>query len=106
MNTRQEQVRDKVRNLVATGVAILVFGPLVLALAGNIVKWLWNWLVPPLFGLPALTFWQAAGLLALCRILFGGNGVMGGRRSPEERARFRRGWNRRFGLDEKDEVPL
>jgi hypothetical protein len=35
---------------------------------------LWNWLLPPLFGWRQITFWQALGILALCRILFGGFG--------------------------------
>jgi len=32
---------------------------------------LWNWLMPSLFGLGVITFWQAAGLLILIRILIG-----------------------------------
>ena len=47
-------------------------------LGGEIVMLLWNWLLPPLFGWRTLTFWQALGLLALCRILFGGWGGSGG----------------------------
>jgi hypothetical protein len=39
---------------------------------GTLVQWLWNWLMPDLFGWRQVTFWQALGLLALCRILFGG----------------------------------
>ena len=46
---------------------------------------LWNWLLPALFGWPQITFWQALGLLALCRILFGGSAA---RRPP--RTHFRR----------------
>ena len=34
------------------------------------IQWLWNWLCPVLFGLPAITFWQALGLFALLRCLF------------------------------------
>lgn len=34
------------------------------------VMWLWNWLVPELFGLKSITFWQAFGLLVLCGSLF------------------------------------
>jgi hypothetical protein len=45
-------------------------------LGGKVVEWLWNWLMPALFGLHTVTFWQAIGLLALCRVLFGGNGLM------------------------------
>jgi hypothetical protein len=68
-------------------------------IGGAIVQWLWNWLVPPVFGWPEVTFWQALGLLALCRILFGGSGFMSGRHfrfgprmepmTDEERERFR-----------------
>ena len=76
--------------------------PLFLFIGGEVVMHLWNWLLPPLFGWRLLTFWQALGLLALCRILFGGlgHGGPGGHRrhwrgrcggwSPEEREKFRR----------------
>ena len=40
-----------------------------LLLAGPVYL-LWNWLMPELFGLPTLTFWQALGLLALTNCLF------------------------------------
>ena len=60
---------------------------------------------PALFGWRQITFWQALGLLALCRILFGGLAAMavavqisaGECRSdgsvclPEERQKFRQG---------------
>lgn len=32
--------------------------------------WLWDWLMPTLFSLPTITFWQACGLNLLCNILF------------------------------------
>src|SRR5262245_21764915 len=54
------------------GMALFVF------IGGEVVKLLWNWVAPPLFGLPVLGFWQALALLALCRILFGGFGFHGG----------------------------
>jgi hypothetical protein len=50
------------------GIALFSF------LGGEIVKLLWNWLTPDLFGWREITFWQAFGLLALCRILFGSHG--------------------------------
>ena len=58
---------------------------------GEVVMRLWNWLLPPLFGWRMLTFWQALGLLALCRILFGGLGHGGprGPRGPRFRGRCR-----------------
>jgi hypothetical protein len=43
------------------------------SLLGLIVRELWNWLIPEIFpGAHAVTYWQAIGLLLLCRILFGG----------------------------------
>ena len=37
-----------------------------------VVMLLWNALMPPLFALPVLNYWQAAGLMLLARLLFGG----------------------------------
>ena len=78
---------------------------LVTFVGGQLVMRLWNWLLPPLFGVPEVSFWQAVGLLALSRILFGGLG-MGGRGgskhenfTPEERERFRQRIRERFDTD-------
>ena len=57
-------------------------------IGGVVVRQLWNWLLPSLFGWPQIGFWQALGLLALCRILFGGLGLHG---SPRSRIRHRIG---------------
>jgi hypothetical protein len=72
-------------------------------LGGEIVKLLWNWLAPALFGWRQINFWQGLGLLALCRVLFGGHGILGSNRhgmrhrlserwermTPEEREKLR-----------------
>jgi hypothetical protein len=47
-------------------------------LVGFPVKWLWNWLLPTLFNFPKIGFWQAVGVVFLCRCLFGG-GLSGGK---------------------------
>jgi uncharacterized membrane protein len=83
--------------VVAAPVMIAIF----VAVGGGIVMLLWNWLLPPLFGWPLITVWQGFGLLALCRILFGGFGRGGcGRHSkrmtPEDRERFRQRMRERF----------
>ena len=72
-------------------------------IGGLVVQQLWNWLTPVLFGWHQVTFWQALGLLALCRILFGGFGRgmhhAGSRhRSSEDKERFRQAIRMRFGL--------
>jgi len=49
------------------GVIIAAAMALILGFA---VMWLWNWLMPPIFGLTTITFWQAWGLVVLSHILF------------------------------------
>ncbi len=44
----------------------------VLALTAGLVMVLWNLVVPELVELPALSYWQAATLLVLARLLLGG----------------------------------
>ena len=61
-------------------------------IGGEVVMLLWNWLAPTLFGLQQITFWQALGLLVLCRILFGGFGLGGGSPRSNSRRRLRERW--------------
>ena len=94
---------------------------LFIAIGGEVVMQLWNWLLPPLFGWRQITFWQALGILLLSRILIGGFGCHGSGRSnvrrrvadrladrmgdrwdamtPEERERFRQRIRERCGFD-------
>ncbi|MEI7830401.1 MAG: hypothetical protein WCI31_11555 [Prolixibacteraceae bacterium] len=39
---------------------------------GSAVMLLWNNLLPAVFGIGTITFWQAIGILVLSKILFGG----------------------------------
>jgi hypothetical protein len=41
------------------------------ALAGWVVRLLWNWLMPAVFGLPQVTYWQALGIFILAHLLLG-----------------------------------
>ena len=65
-------MRPKVKKMIFIVPAAIVGIALFIFLGGWIVMHLWNWLLPPLFGWRMITFWQALGLLVLCRILFGG----------------------------------
>src|SRR5438105_15837915 len=82
----------------------IVAGIVFIIVGSEIVLHLWNWLLPSLFGLRTITFWQALGILVLSRILFGGCGFRGASRrshwrhrmeercknmTPEEREKFR-----------------
>jgi len=52
------------------GIGFVILGIGFLALCGWVVMLLWNWLMPDIFGLKPLNYWQAWGLLILCSILF------------------------------------
>ena len=58
---------------VASIAAAAIFVPAFLALFAAVTMWLWNWLMPVIFKLPVITFWQAVGLLILSHILFKGS---------------------------------
>ena len=102
-------MKPRLRKLLWIGPAAIVGMAVFIAIGGGIVMALWNWLLPPLFGWREVTFWQAIGLLALCRILFGGlgHGSRGPRRykgerfkdmTPEERDRLRQALRDGAGL--------
>ena len=105
MNTRMSSKRKGKKIFIA--LAMVVFFFLIIAL----LQYLWNELMTDIFGLKAITFWQAFGLFVLSKILFGrGFGKTGGgfrqkfRRNgldrtditEEERERLREEWKRRF----------
>jgi hypothetical protein len=91
------------------GVAVTVFSFLVMGL--------WNVLMPGIFAVRMISFWQALGLLVLCKILFGGFRPFSGgsprwrRRmmerweemTPEEREKFKQGM--RCGRGRNVETP-
>jgi hypothetical protein len=66
--------------ILGVGVAILV---------GFIVMWLWNGLMPKLFNLPAISYWQGIGLAILARLLFGGVGGGNGGDSKSKKRKQR-----------------
>jgi predicted membrane chloride channel (bestrophin family) len=81
------------RNWAATVVKAVVTGMVAIALFGLVVMSLWNWLMPAIFGLRMISFWQALGLVFLSKILFTGfHGRMGGRRQWLRRMQER--WGR------------
>ncbi len=91
---------------------LIVFAGLVLG-----VRELWNWLMPDIFGLRTITYWQALGLMVLSWFLF--RGFRGpsighgpwrhdlrkrwGRMTPAEREEFVKGLNSRCARAESPE---
>jgi hypothetical protein len=64
-------------------IVAMVLGGLIIAalfafLFGWLVMLLWNWLMPAIFGLPSITYWQGWGLVLLSHILLKGGWGHGG----------------------------
>ncbi len=53
--------------LIIGGIALAIVAAFIF---GYIVMILWNWLMPDIFNLPEITFWQGWGLVLLSHILF------------------------------------
>lgn len=86
---------------------MVIFGLLMVLLVGVVTQFLWNFVMPYIFGLPSISFWQALALFLLAKVIFGfggGGKKWGGYRnhqmkrqwaerysklSPEERAKFK-----------------
>lgn len=86
----------------------VVFAVFFAFLFGIVVKLLWNWLMPALFGLGVISFWQAFGIVLLAKILFGGHGH-GSSIHEKRHERYLRGKFRKLtgvGEDEPDVDPL
>ncbi len=92
---------------------------------GYLTMYLWNWLMPGIFGLKTITYCQGFGLLILGKLLFGGfhggkgrgcASCCGGGRgrwktrwsekwsamTPEEREKFKKGFGGKCGFPEED----
>ena len=65
----------------------LVMGAVGLLTVTFLMQLTWNFILPVLFGLPPITYWQALGLIVLLRLTAG---VLGFTRRPPKRAGFMR----------------
>jgi hypothetical protein len=57
---------DKIIYVVIVG----ILGALIMTVFSYPTMYLWNLLMPDIFGLPTITFWQALGLMVLSTLLF------------------------------------
>jgi hypothetical protein len=101
---------------VVRAIKIAFFAILAVGVVSFVVMSLWNALMPGIFAVKTITFWQALGLLVLSKLLFGGFRPSGGgsrhwrrrmaerweQMTPEEREKFRQGmrYGFRCGSDE------
>ena len=90
MTFEREVTRSVTERVTRVVMLILIFVPVAIFGFGGAVYFLWNWLMPSLFHLPAVSFWQAVGILCLSWLLFGGL------RGSGPRSGYRRSWRRRM----------
>lgn len=76
----------KVGRIIVMSIFGVIFAALFALLFGWVVMLLWNWLMPGIFGIKALSYWQAFGVTVLAKVLFGCSFHGGHRGHP----RFRR----------------
>jgi hypothetical protein len=98
---------------------IALLASFAVAAVSLIVMSLWNAVMPGLFAVRTISFWQALGLLVLSKILFGGfrpnsgGGPRWRRRlqdrweqmTPEEREKFQQGIRHGCGSRQRAEAP-
>lgn len=86
----ERSVEQKIKKVVTVifWVILGAIGISLLALLfGYVVMLLWNWLMPDIFGLGVITFWQAVGIVVLAKLLFGGVGGGGGKGRSKGRSK-------------------
>jgi Ca2+/H+ antiporter, TMEM165/GDT1 family len=111
MNLPKNEDRNMKPNRILRVLKFVVIAVVAFSVFGFLIMSLWNWLMPGIFGLHLIGFWQAVGILVLSKILFGGfrprfgPGMHWRRRmmarweqmTPEEREKFREGLRSRCG---------
>ena len=70
----------------------IAIGIVAIAVFVLVVMLLWNWLLPSIFGIAAINYWQALGILVLSKILFGGFGKRHIGNKHEYHNRLREKW--------------
>lgn len=77
----------------------VIFAILFALVFGLIVKWLWNYLMPDLFGLARINYLQAFAMVVLAKLLFGAFGHHPPGHPGHRHPPFMR-WHDRFGCNE------
>ena len=98
----RHKMRRKSPGEIVGWVVLAIMGIVALGiLFGFVIMWLWNWLMPALFGLSLITYWQAVGLFILAKILIGGCG--GGHKGGKVHRRYKERFRDRCEENSKDE---
>jgi len=114
MSKRDDKFNADTAMKVLKGIGFAILGIGAMFLFGLVIMLLWNWLMPAIFGLPAITYWQGIGLLILSSILFGrmGGGSSEGKKKDKKRSHYikdeikeeiKKEFEKKYGKCEDDE---
>jgi len=70
----------------------VVFGILMVVLLGLLTQFLWNFIMPDIFGLPMINFWQGLAMFVLAKLIFGFGGGGRGKWSGHRTHQWKRQW--------------
>jgi len=63
--------KSRAKKMVVMGIGGFFLFVFLAFILGFFIMILWNWLMPIIFGLPEITYWQAWGLFLFTKLLFG-----------------------------------
>ena len=75
---------------------MVIFGFLMVMLLGVVTQFLWNFVMPDIFGLPVINFWQGLALFILAKLIFGFGGGGGKKWGGYRNHQMRRQWVERY----------
>jgi hypothetical protein len=100
--TKTRSFRWRLLRIIGLTIGGLFLAALFALVLGIVAQMLWNWLMPDIFGLKEISYWQAVGLLFLGRLLFGGFGHSGSHHhkkrsdlNPKDWQKYGRVWRER-----------
>lgn len=100
--SEQRFTGKKIVRIVGFTIMGVLFAALFALVFGFLVKILWNWLMPAIFGIVKISYWQAFGLVILAKLLFGGFGSHHGYdRKDHFHSKVDSRWHRLIGVEDR-----
>ena len=90
----------RILRIIGVAIAGVLLAALFALIFGFLVKILWNWLMPVLFGLPRIGYWQAFGIVILAKLIFGGFGSRHDDHHDHFHQRINSRWHSWLGVSE------
>lgn len=90
----------RILRIIGVAIAGVLLAAIIALIFGFLVKILWNWLMPVIFGLPEIGYWQAFGIVILGKLIFGGFGSRHDNHHDHFHRRINDRWHSWLGVSE------